>query len=1020
MKRIITISIVFFSLCATAQIGGNPSTFKNGIKLPNASEDTSAARIPVMDGDGVIQNYILKSSIGGGGGEAQTLAIDSNYLSISDGNGVTLPLGGDVTTGQLSDTAEAIREDIPNIPFVQPEDFGAVGDGVTDDRAAIQAAINSGVAVWFGQKTYAFSAQLTNPDVVPMLGSGILLFTGSGEDALIIGAADGNAHQPNDNTVSNVRVHRSAQDWSDEYAGVVVANCFGCQISISVEDFYIGAQLLGYDRGCTYNDIKIGVLRNNQISLQMRADGADGYVNENIISNGRYTTSSSTSDVDDVIGVDMVNNSSDNNFNNNLFLKPTFEMKNTGGGDIIAIRGSGTSPKGVANGNTFQAVRIEGGVQYILAGRGISNNIISIGYGLPYNTVNDTLIKGATLADNMVLSNNKITGTKDDNTLMTIASFSNKQFVARSSDGQVYAPSGVAFLNSGGGLFKYRNATLTDDYVAPSSQRALGVMIDFTLEPRLRKRKVEVRITSKSGNIGRLAVMAYDTSGTAILNDTSAVALDWSASAGYYRTGSDGGAMGKFVVGAGNDVAKMFIGGSGQITTIEYLVEGDSKIILDRRNDLGVEAFGVPLCDVKPKAPTAGHSYPTAYTVRDINGGFNYSWRWNGTSWEKQGRSFPISGNNVFAASAIVDIDTLKTYAGRTASASTGYPPSLANGNGFIYSLTNTNDYGYQTFSPLGDKEVFQRRKASGTWGPWYQIYSTNDFFIDDYLDSTETYNLIIANAGTGDVTKAYVDSADLATDTIDLTVSRVLTSTDAGKYLRFNNTDTVWIDAQAGIMNSGQKIEFTTYKFDKGGRIGLYSSTDTLKDVNGNVLDSVLLPPLTEVYYKHEGVFIIKAENGNKTGWAYYADDEYTSGSPYVIAEDDTATIPINAATTIDTYLPFGVTSFWSVADSTVTPQFAGDDYAISLRFKCTASANNAGVIMYLDIGGSQGIILSDSRRLLRGAGSTENRINFELTPYALQTFKDNGGKIRIEAVGGDLSLYDMGIKISKISSAQ
>jgi hypothetical protein len=34
-------------------------------------------------------------------------------------------------------------------PHVHPEDFGAVGDSITDDRAAIQKALDSGVQVIF-------------------------------------------------------------------------------------------------------------------------------------------------------------------------------------------------------------------------------------------------------------------------------------------------------------------------------------------------------------------------------------------------------------------------------------------------------------------------------------------------------------------------------------------------------------------------------------------------------------------------------------------------------------------------------------------------------------------------------------------------------------------------------------------------------------------------------------------------------------------------------------------------------
>ena len=39
-------------------------------------------------------------------------------------------------------------------------DFGAVGDGTTDDTAAIQAALTTGRSVYLPQNTYAISATL--------------------------------------------------------------------------------------------------------------------------------------------------------------------------------------------------------------------------------------------------------------------------------------------------------------------------------------------------------------------------------------------------------------------------------------------------------------------------------------------------------------------------------------------------------------------------------------------------------------------------------------------------------------------------------------------------------------------------------------------------------------------------------------------------------------------------------------------------------------------------------------------
>jgi hypothetical protein len=63
----------------------------------------------------------------------------------------------------------------PYTTLFRSKDFGAVGDGVTDDTAAIQAALDSGKSVCFPDGTYAVSARLTlSTPNVQLFGSGII------------------------------------------------------------------------------------------------------------------------------------------------------------------------------------------------------------------------------------------------------------------------------------------------------------------------------------------------------------------------------------------------------------------------------------------------------------------------------------------------------------------------------------------------------------------------------------------------------------------------------------------------------------------------------------------------------------------------------------------------------------------------------------------------------------------------------------------------------------------------------
>ncbi|MER8701705.1 glycosyl hydrolase family 28-related protein [Mesorhizobium sp. M1273] len=70
-------------------------------------------------------------------------------------------------TTQLAASPNAL-----GIISVRDDKFGAAGDGVTDDTAAIQAALNSGMAVFFPAGNYLISAALRPPSGVHLSGEG--------------------------------------------------------------------------------------------------------------------------------------------------------------------------------------------------------------------------------------------------------------------------------------------------------------------------------------------------------------------------------------------------------------------------------------------------------------------------------------------------------------------------------------------------------------------------------------------------------------------------------------------------------------------------------------------------------------------------------------------------------------------------------------------------------------------------------------------------------------------------------
>jgi hypothetical protein len=73
-------------------------------------------------------------------------------------------------TGAQARTEQAKLRDVVSV-----KDFGAVGDGTTNDATAIQNALNSGFAVYFPRATYAVGAALTAGSGTVIIGNGATL-----------------------------------------------------------------------------------------------------------------------------------------------------------------------------------------------------------------------------------------------------------------------------------------------------------------------------------------------------------------------------------------------------------------------------------------------------------------------------------------------------------------------------------------------------------------------------------------------------------------------------------------------------------------------------------------------------------------------------------------------------------------------------------------------------------------------------------------------------------------------------
>ena len=181
---------------------------QNPIRLPFLQVNGGAATYVVgADNNGVWSYYSpnLSPNLSGGSAGQVPWQISTNVtgFTATGTSGQLLQSGGTgsptwitqnnlLVTATGSTTARTLANRFADV--VNVKDFGAIGDGVTDDTAAIQGAINSSYSVYFPQGNYKIASSLNvrnftnlyadpsapNGDTTVNVGDVKLIFTGSG------------------------------------------------------------------------------------------------------------------------------------------------------------------------------------------------------------------------------------------------------------------------------------------------------------------------------------------------------------------------------------------------------------------------------------------------------------------------------------------------------------------------------------------------------------------------------------------------------------------------------------------------------------------------------------------------------------------------------------------------------------------------------------------------------------------------------------------------------------------------
>lgn len=491
------------------------------------------------------------------------------YHDINDGGAGTYSIRGKVA-GETEDGGSVIFLENGNvaeliiIDEVNINQFGAVGDDVTDDNVAIVNAVtyasakNKRLVFLEGYIYYtSLGIVITNPpDEIRM--DGMLRYDGSGT-ALTIGDASVSIG----NKILKLSVRGSSLHTAGS-KGVVLYNLNNSQIYLYKVQYFgdTAVTYCGNTKGFAYNTTIVGHLYSTPTLLKLTNIGA-GWCNENKFFGGRFSGQSTDSFKASVIGVLITSDDNDYAQNGNIFYSPSFEIA-TG---VKIERGQY---------NFFYDCRTEGSTNPLLideTNKSNAYNYMSSAYGVYkytpkygniYDDGNHRMVEqllSHTIFDSGIVSNNLASdGTKTafaklctiyksgTNVLKGIAS-------ARASivDGKLYTTSGI-------------------------SENPLGVIIDTT-----NNKKLCFQFTGNGS--GRQVVGMWDADGNMITDENpltmslqghSVSTLSVASERTWYVTGATNTFPDKWILLLPDKCVKAFVGiaGSKGITVERIAISG--------------------------------------------------------------------------------------------------------------------------------------------------------------------------------------------------------------------------------------------------------------------------------------------------------------------------------------------------------------------------------------------------------------------------------------------------------------
>lgn len=448
------------------------------------------------------------------------------------------------------------------------KDFGAVLDGVTDDRAAwlnaadAAAALASSGAGASAPVLYippslgcACAGPVTVAANVAITMDAPLIKTYTDDDTFL---TIGSPSTPSIFRSYLLDVRRATQStWASETdIGVVAYNFIDCWLDLrSAQNFTIGFQGRGDTTGWVYNHTVLGYLANNLYGIDLVSNGVGGFVNQNDFYSGRAHIDSPMNSAHPATERFAVRiRSEDGTYtgnNNNTFYSPSWELGSTTGiGLLVQDGGQNRVVYGRAEVLKY-ALRVE---------NASSNNSFLCGYN---DSSAGFLDDQSTVGGNYVIPALGGAQQRFQREVFRLDNILDNYAPENASNINI---ANCSFLTGSGPIKSINGITVGTNYLGIPSASPLGIVVDTTVNNEF------VLYMNGTNSSFRAIIQCYDAAGAILTNsapdypnvkgDIASQPYLYSASfGGIYATQSDG--LGPFYMKFNSSVATAWIGLGG-------------------------------------------------------------------------------------------------------------------------------------------------------------------------------------------------------------------------------------------------------------------------------------------------------------------------------------------------------------------------------------------------------------------------------------------------------------------------